>query len=137
MNIIDTLNEKQIKQLQQLYQLEWWTKGRSLEETRKCLKGSQISFGLVDKDDDLIGFARVITDFVFKAFIFDVIVRQDYRKSGLGKKLLSLIQEHPKLSDVRHFELYCLPELAGYYEQLGFTTDIGGIVLMRYLHNKN
>jgi len=41
------------------------------------------------------------------------------------------IVEHPDLRAVRHFELYCLPELRGFYERWGFSSDVGGIVLMR------
>ena len=36
-----------------------------------------------------------------------------------------------RLSRVKHFELYCLPELEPYYAAFGFSTDVGGIRLMR------
>lgn len=34
--------------------------------------------------DELIEFARVFSDFIFKAMIFDVTVRLDSRNQGLG-----------------------------------------------------
>jgi len=37
----------------------------------------------------------------------------------------------PDLRQVRHVELACLPERETFYERLGFTTDVGGIRLMR------
>jgi ribosomal protein S18 acetylase RimI-like enzyme len=79
----------------------------------------------------LIGFARVLTDFTFKALIFDVIVNPDYRGLGLGDRLVSLIVSHPRLKSVASFELYCLPELIPFYERHGFGDDVGGIRLMR------
>lgn len=132
MNVIYSLTPKHFTQLHALYQQEWWTKGRSLEETKSCAGGSQICIGLVDANDNLIGFARVLTDFTFKAFIFDVIVQEDNRRSGLGDQLLSAIKSHEKLQAVKHFELYCLPDMNGFYAKHGFTTDIGKIQLMRH-----
>lgn len=131
MNVIYSLNENHIAQLHELYQQEWWTKGRTLEETKNCVNGSQICIGLVSANDDLIGFARVLTDFTFKALIFDVIVRKNNRKNGLGDRLLTLIKSHEKLQGVKHFELYCLPEMYNFYAKHGFKTNLGEIRLMR------
>ncbi len=131
MNIIYQLNDHHITQLHQLYQNEWWTRGRTLDETRRCASGSQICIGLVDTNNDLIGYTRVLTDYTFKALIFDVIVRKDQRGTRLGDTLISLVKEHEKLQDVKHFELYCLPELYDFYKRHGFSTDVGDIRLMR------
>ena len=79
----------------------------------------------------LLAFARVLTDGVFKAFVFDVIVAKDSRGRGLGSRLMRRILEHPDLREVKHVEVACLPELETFYERLGFTTDVGGIRLMR------
>lgn len=131
MNVIYSLSEDHIAQLHTLYQQEWWTKGRSAEDTKKCVLGSQICIGIVSETDELVGFARVITDYVFKAFVFDVIVRHDARGLGLGNKLLSLITTHQRLESVRHFELYCLPEMMAFYTKHGFVSEVGEIQLMR------
>ncbi len=131
MNVIYSLTENHIAQLHTLYQQEWWTKGRSAEEAKKCILGSQICIGIVSETDELVGFARVITDYVFKAFIFDVIVRHDARGLGLGNRLLSLITTHQQLESVRHFELYCLPETMAFYTKHGFASDVGKIQVRR------
>lgn len=131
MNVIHKLGEKHIEQLHALYQAEWWTRGRSLENTRRCVSGSQICIGITSENDDLIGFVRVLTDFTFKALIFDVIVMPTERGKGLGDKLLSLVKSHERLKSVRHFELYCLPEMMSFYEKHGFSTNVDEIKLMR------
>lgn len=131
MDIIYSLNEKHLHQLFDLYQQEWWTKGRSLQETQRCVAGSQICIGLVDDQNDLIGFARVLTDYVFKALILDVFVRRNERGNGLGDKLITLIKGHKQLQDVKHFELYCLPDMNDFYTRHGFSSDIGEVRLMR------
>jgi len=84
MEVIYELSENHIKDLHNLYTNEWWTNQRSLEETRKCVRGSQVCIGLIE-NNSLIGFVRVITDYTFKALIFDLIINRDYRAKKLGK----------------------------------------------------
>jgi predicted GNAT family N-acyltransferase len=128
---VHVLDDAQIGQLHALYQNEWWTKGRSLDATRLCVKGSQVCIGLVDGEGKLAAFARVITDFTFKALIFDVIVAKAARGTGLGKRLFDEITRHERLRQVRHFELYCLPELFAFYRRHGFCENVGEVRLMR------
>lgn len=127
-------NENHIQQLHELYQQEWWTKDRTFSETEQGVYGSQVSIGLVDNTDNLQGFARVITDFTFKALIFDVIVSEKHRGLKLGNRLLELIQNHNDLKRVKHFELYCLPELLPFYEKHGFSSEVDGIKLVRRIN---
>jgi len=134
MNIVYTLDKRHINQLYKLYQQGWWTKGRSLQETEKCVIGSQICIGAIDQNNDLLGFARVLTDYTFKALIFDVIVRRDQRGKGIGDELLSVIKTHSELQAVKHFELYCLPDMSNFYTKHGFSSDVGEIKLMRYIN---
>ena len=131
MNVIDTLTPDQVAQLHSLYRQEWWTRDRTLEETQAGVDGSQLCIGLVNADNELIGFARVLTDYIFKAMIFDLIVRKDHRNTGLGDRLVTLITSHPTLQAVKHFELYCLPEMHDFYARHQFTNNLGDIQLMR------
>jgi predicted GNAT family N-acyltransferase len=96
------------------------------------LEHSDFVFALcTEPEDRLVGFARVLTDRVFKVLIFDVIVATDRRDEGLGRQLMDRILQHPDLRDVRHMELYCLPEMVPFYEKWGFSTDVSGVCLMR------
>jgi len=135
MNVIDTLSDKHVEDLHRMYQAEWWTRGRSLEDTRRCIAGSQVCIGLADDAGNLQGFARVLTDFTFKALVFDVIVSTRQRGTGLGNKLMELLENHDKLKHVKHIELYCLPEMFPFYEKHGFARDVGDIQLMRRTNN--
>lgn len=132
MKVATNLSSKHIEQLHLLYQSEWWTKGRTLEDTIKCVKGSQICIGITDENEKLIGFVRVITDFIYKALLLDLIIKKENRESGLGEKLISLVKEHQKLKEVKHFELYCLPELEEYYAKYGFSSEVGEIKFLRH-----
>src|SRR4051812_5061151 len=99
--IVDALSEAQVVELHTLYQGEWWTVGRSLEDVRTMLAHSDFIFGVVARDSpQLLGFARVLSDHVYKGFIFDVIIHPEHRAAGLGTFLVEGIMAHPVLSRV-------------------------------------
>lgn len=56
MRVISELSTFQLQELHALYQNEWWTKGRTLEETQRVVAGSQICIGLVDEAGKLVPF---------------------------------------------------------------------------------
>jgi GNAT superfamily N-acetyltransferase len=131
---IDRLEDRHIHDLHTLYQGEWWSRGRTLEEARRGVEGSDEVFAFCRRSDDhLVAFARVLTDGVFKALIFDVIVAAPCRRHGLGRALITRILENPVIGAVRHLELYCRPELKSYYEQWGFSADLPEVNFMRRL----
>lgn len=130
--LVTHLRTEHEEQLYSLFQKEWWTRGRTLVETRRMLASSRQVFGFVDPEDGtLAGFARVLSDGVFKALILDLIVAREHRGRGLGQRIMRAVLDHPDLRGVRDFELYCLPDMEPFYEQLGFSADVGGVRLLR------
>jgi len=131
LKVIYKLDTHHIKQLHNLFKKEWWTNKRSLQETQKVVVNSSIVIGLVDNNNDLRAYARVLTDYTFKAIIFDVIVDESFRNRGLGKELMRLVLEHKELKEVKHLELYCLPEMIEFYKSFRFSDELGELVFMR------
>ncbi len=130
MKVVEKLNQKQIEQLFNLYKNEWWCKERTLVQTQKVVENSSLIIGIIDNNDTLIAFARVLSDFTFKAFIFDVIVAKAHRGKGLSDKLLSAIINHSKLQNIETIELYCLPEMKPLYAKYGFK-EVDGLSFLR------
>ena len=130
MTIIYNFSNNQIKQLIKLYKDTGWGE-RSIEDATNCVQASQVCIGIIDKEKNLIGFTRIITDFIYKALILDVMVNADHRGSGLGQKLMHNIKNHDALKKVKHFELYCSPQMEAFYSNFGFTADVDGLKLMR------
>jgi GNAT superfamily N-acetyltransferase len=129
---IDHLDESQMDDLFQLYQGEWWSQGRSMEEVRTVVTHSDFVFGFCHPTTRrLIAFTRVLTDRVFKALLFDVIVHPEFRGTGIGTILMQRVLAYPTLQQVQHIELYCLPERFRLYHSLGFTEQLGTLKLMR------
>ena len=118
---INTLDEEQAEQLHRIYQHEWWSKGRTLADVKEMLLHSDYVFGICRADSgQLVAFARVLSDRVFRAFIFDVIVAAEYRDQGLGLSLVEQIASHPELSRIQSIQLSCLPEMMPFYQKFGF-----------------
>jgi RimJ/RimL family protein N-acetyltransferase/GNAT superfamily N-acetyltransferase len=118
---VDVLSESQIEDLHRMYQNEWWTKGRTIDDVRRMLDATRIQVAFADPPTGrLVAFARAITDLTYKALILDVIVDASSRSTGLGRALMDAMISHPELASVRHFELYCRPEMIPFYERWGF-----------------
>ena len=131
-DIIDRLTDRQVEELHALYLLEWWTKGRQLSDVRRMVEQSDVVVALCETETQkLVAFSRVLTDYTYKALLLDVIVAAPHRKTGLGRRLMDAVVNHPALHSVKHIELYCLPELVPFYQQWGFTDDLGELRPMR------
>jgi len=129
---IEQLDDRLRGELMELYRYEWWTNERRENDVARMLQHTDLVVGVcTDPGDQLVAFTRVLTDRVFKALILDVIVAEAHRKTGLGRRLIEYVLDHPMLADVRHLELYCRPELIPFYEQWGFTASLSGVNLMR------
>ena len=131
--IVEELNENQLNALHNLFKEEWWTQKRKLSDLRKLVDNSSLVVALINTEtEELIGFARVISDSLYRAFIFDVITNKKYRNKGIGTLMLNHILEHQLIREVERVELYCPDKLVPYYEKFGFSTAVNGSNLMRY-----
>ena len=95
----------------------YWAKGRSLETIRKSIDNS-LCFG-VYKEDQQVGFARVVSDYAVFAWILDVFILDDFRKMGLGKLLMDSIKGHSDLQKLQRWGL-TTDDAHGLYSQYGF-----------------
>jgi GNAT superfamily N-acetyltransferase len=135
---IATLNEAQIQDLQNIYKTTWWAKERRLPDIKLMLQQCDLIVGLCDaQTKQLVGFTRVLTDYVYRAFIFDVIVAEAMRGKGLGTRLLWEVLDHPRLQQVELFQLACLPEMVPFYAKVGFQVSKAGMTGMFLKRNSS
>ena len=130
-SLINKLSDCQLQQLQSLYQHEWWSTNRTIGETQNIVTNSSMIFGMVNKQNSLVAFCRVLTDSCVFAYIYDVIVKSNHRNQGLGNMLLKAVITHPELSKLDSIELVCRKEMMEYYQQHGFSSDYGQSIAMR------
>lgn len=129
----DKIKFKEIKSidvtlLKDLYQYAPWANERSLSDIKTALSNSTLVISAWDRDL-LVGFARVLSDRVFRATIWDVIVHPEYQKEGIGSILIEKIISHPLLKKVDRFWLNT--KYPKFYEKFGFVSSREGMLLER------
>lgn len=99
---------------------EWWA-DRDATDVRRAIEGTDALVCLQDAEtDELVAAARVLTDFVYYATVYDVIVAAGRRDEGLGRRLMDAVAAHPDLQDLARLNLFCRPGLESFYESSGF-----------------
>src|SRR6266480_3965333 len=102
--------------LVRLYQQAPWAKGRTLGDAREMLRHTDVTVTAWD-GDLLIGFGRVLTDYVYRATIWDVIVDKAYQGQGIGADIVQRILNHPRLKNVELFWL--CTRIPDFYDNFG------------------
>jgi GNAT superfamily N-acetyltransferase len=95
----------------------YWASGRTIETVRRALDNS-LNFGLY-KNNQQIGFARVVTDYATFAWIADVFVLPEHRGLGLSKWLMEVMLSHSELQGFRRWVL-ATKDAHGLYARFGF-----------------
>lgn len=71
--------------------------------------------------DKLVGVSRTITDWVWCSYLADLAVSPDYKRSGIGKKLIDLTRE--KIGEQSMLLLLSVPTAMDYYPKVGFVRE--------------
>lgn len=100
------------------HEFDWWA-DREHAAVEKALENTSLAVGLCD-ENEIVAAARVFTDFVYYAKVYDVIVAESRRGDGLGERLMETVTEHPDLDSIDVIELGCREGLIPFYESCGF-----------------
>ncbi|HXV24419.1 MAG TPA: GNAT family N-acetyltransferase [Alphaproteobacteria bacterium] len=96
-----------------------WAAGIPRGTLERSIHNSLV-FGAYTLDGQQVGFARAVTDCATFAHIMDMFVLPQWRRQGLGKRLIEAILAHPKLQDLRRWSL-ATRDRHGLYSRYGFT----------------
>ena len=113
--------------VRELYASAGWWPERQEPEIAEIFQ-ADLAVGAWD-GERLVGFARVVSDHRFRAFIEDVVVHSDYRQSGVGSRLVATLVESP--DHIETITLFCEPDLVPFYERRGFKARRSQVVLHR------
>lgn len=98
----------------------YWSKTRSIEIIEKSLANSDC-YSAFD-GDEMVGFARVVTDGATFAWLCDVYVDPARRGAGVSKALMDVVLSNPEYDTVRW--MLATRDAHGLYERYGFTTSV-------------
>lgn len=79
--------------------------------------------------ENLVGICRTITDWVWSSYLADLAVNPNYKKSGIGKKLIEITRE--KVGEQSMVLLLSVPTAMEYYPKVGFTKENRGFIIER------
>ena len=88
-----------------------------METVQKSIDNS-LCFGVYHQEQ-LIGFARVVSDLATVAYLGDVYILHAFRGQGLSKWLMGAIMNHPNLQGLRRWILLTA-DAHGLYQQYGW-----------------
>ncbi len=119
MATVRELTPEDASALTSLYEeYEWW-EDRKTDRVRRAIVETPVAIGIAE-NGELIAAARVLTDYVYYATVYDVIVARAHRGEGYGEKLLARVRDHPDLQDLERLSLLCRRNLVPFYESVGF-----------------
>jgi len=95
----------------------YWVAGRTIEEVQTTIDHS-FCFGIY-LEDQQIGFARVITDYVVFAYMMDVFIDEAHRGKGYSSILIEAMLNEPQLQSVKIWRL-ATRDAHYIYEKFGF-----------------
>lgn len=120
-------------QLVRLFAQAPWATGRTVEDARQMLAQTDVVVSAWD-GTRLVGFGRVLTDYVYRASIWDIIVDLSHQGQDIGAQIVQRILNHPDLKEVELFWL-CTRDKQGFYEKFGFSAkEQTGMVWARAKH---
>jgi GNAT superfamily N-acetyltransferase len=96
----------------------YWAAGRTIDEVQTTIDAS-FCFGIY-LNEEQIGFARVITDYVVFAYLMDVFIDEKHQNKGYSSLLINAVMTEPKLKDVKIWRL-ATSDAHFLYEKFGFT----------------
>lgn len=112
-------NAIDIKRLENLLRSTYWASDRSLSDIVKSIEHSECV--CVYDQDKLIGFARIVTDYTTMFWICDVVVDEEYRNKGIGKKIMTYISELDFYKPLKG--ILATRDAFGLYEKFGFKKE--------------
>jgi GNAT superfamily N-acetyltransferase len=95
----------------------YWAAGRTMEEVQTTIDHS-FCFGIY-LDDEQIGFARVITDYVVFAYLMDVFIDEKHRGKGYSTLLIDAMMKEPQLQKIKVWRL-ATTDAHFLYQKFGF-----------------
>jgi N-acetylglutamate synthase-like GNAT family acetyltransferase len=104
-----------------------WASGITREVLRRAIAHS-LAFGLY-RDDEQIGFARVVSDEATFAYLADVFVIAEERNAGLGQWLVETILADPRLQQLRRW-LLVTRDAKSLYQRCGFAAFTPGLAYL-------
>ncbi len=97
---------------------EYWSDGRTVEDVEKTISNSYC-FGIYTLEKEQIGFARVVTDYIYFGYFMDIIIFKKFQRKGYGKKLVEHMLKDDVIKSLKTLALKT-EDAHSFYTRFGF-----------------
>ncbi|HVP95382.1 MAG TPA: GNAT family N-acetyltransferase [Methanoregulaceae archaeon] len=109
----------------------WWKEEWDLKGIRQVISGSlAFAVGIDHETGETVAMGRVISDGVADAYIQDVVVVQEYRRLGVGRRLMTALISACEIRGITWIGLIAEPGTEKFYTPAGFTRMEGYIPMI-------
>ena len=116
--IVDGSDKMKTDDIVRLLRMTYWANRRSVEQIERSVHNSSCYGIYLEGKKQLVGFARVISDYATTYYLCDVIIDTAYQHKGLGTALISYIVSLPEYSGLRGFLI--TRDAHALYKKFGF-----------------
>ncbi len=107
----------------------FWAQERSAGDVERAFRHSHPVVTVWD-GQRMVGFGRATTDTIYRAVLWDVVVDLDYRRMGIGRKLVETLISHPDVESVERVYLFTTHQ-QGFYERIGFVENTSTTLVLK------
>ena len=108
-----------------------WAANRTLQQVEVMVRNTPFVV-LAMVDGAPVGFARAVSDSIFRAFVEDVVVVPDQRGTGLGRLMIRKLEEMIGSKGVPRLEL--VTQKPDFWRKLGFEDREKSRYLIKWLN---
>lgn len=130
MEIHSDFSKANLDEIKDIYTSVGWTK-HTKGIIQQVFEASNV-IALVTVEDRIVGIGRAMSDGVFNAAIYDVVVHRDFQKQGIARKIMEYLLG--QLRDVSCVHLISTTGNEEFYRKLGLKRIKTGMA--RYLNPK-
>jgi len=115
-SILNDLENVDWLRMKEIYHSVGWKKHNE-EKIKKIFNLSNV-IAIAYHKDRIVGFGRGISDGIFNAAIYDVVIENQYQNKGIGKQIISNLLD--QLEDISCVHLVATTGNEEFYRKLGF-----------------
>jgi GNAT superfamily N-acetyltransferase len=113
----DDKSRLQVERVHRWLASSYWSPGIERALVEKAIQGSHCLGAY--RDDQQVGYARMITDHATFGWLADVWVEESVRGQGLGRRMVQWFIDHPEFTGIRRLALVTA-DAHGVYQGVGF-----------------
>ncbi|MBY7114782.1 GNAT family N-acetyltransferase [Bacillus sp. 17RED48] len=114
--ICNSLHNVNWTEMREVYQSVGWKK-HDEKKIKKVFTASN-TLAIAYNQNKIIGFGRAMSDGVFNAAIYDVVIHKQYHGKGIGKKIINSLLD--QLKDISCVHLVSTTNNEEFYSKSGF-----------------